>query len=50
LREIKIPAFGFSPMRNSKILLHCHDEHIKEEVFLEGIDVFEKIIFELQKL
>jgi len=34
-------------MRNSKILLHCHDEHIKEEVFLEGIDVYEKIIFEL---
>mmetsp|Transcript_26745 Transcript_26745/g.74772 ORF Transcript_26745/g.74772 Transcript_26745/m.74772 type:complete len:439 (+) Transcript_26745:64-1380(+) len=40
LRELNIPAFGFSPMANTPILLHEHNEFIDEGVFLEGIDVF----------
>lgn len=32
LRALGIRAFGFSPMRRSKILLHEHDEHLGEEV------------------
>jgi aminoacylase len=39
LRELGIPALGFSPMRNSPILLHEHDEYIGRDVFLEGIGV-----------
>jgi aminoacylase len=31
-------------MRNTPILLHDHDEFIPIDVFLEGIDVYEKII------
>jgi aminoacylase len=41
---LNCPCFGFSPMRNTPILLHDHDEFIPIDVFLEGIDVYEKII------
>ncbi|KAF6199958.1 hypothetical protein GE061_006256 [Apolygus lucorum] len=39
LRGVGVPSFGFSPMRNTPILLHGNDEYITEKVFLEGIDV-----------
>ena len=44
LREIGIPAIGFSPMNNTPILLHDHNEFLNETVFLKGIDIFEDII------
>jgi len=44
LREVGIPAIGFSPMNNTPILLHDHDEFLNETVFLRGIDIFEDII------
>ena len=44
LRELGIPAIGFSPMNNTPILLHDHDEFLNEEVFLRGIDIFQDII------
>lgn len=44
LRELGIPALGFSPMRNSPILLHEHNEYLHEDVFLEGIQVYEKLL------
>ncbi|KAJ8762820.1 hypothetical protein K2173_022949 [Erythroxylum novogranatense] len=43
-RRLGIPAFGFSPMKNTPILLHDHDEFLKDTVFLEGITVYEHII------
>lgn len=39
-----VPCFGFSPMRNTPILLHDHDEYVPVDVFLEGIKVYEKLI------
>ena len=36
--QVGIPAIGFSPMNNTPILLHDHDE------FLRGIDIFTDII------
>jgi len=39
-----IPCFGFSPMRRLPILLHDHDEYVSVEAFLEGIDIYEKLI------
>ena len=39
-----IPAIGFSPMNNTPILLHEHDEFLNETVFLRGIDIFTDII------
>ena len=40
LRELEIPALGFSPMKNSPILLHEHNEYLAVDVFLAGIDVY----------
>ena len=44
LREVGIPALGFSPMPNTPILLHDHNEFLNEDIFLKGIDVFVDII------
>ncbi|RAL41701.1 hypothetical protein DM860_008883 [Cuscuta australis] len=44
MREKGIPTFGFSPMKNTPILLHDHNEFLKDTVFLEGIKVYESII------
>lgn len=43
-RELGIPAIGFSPMNNTPILLHDHNEFLNENIFLKGIDIFCKII------
>jgi aminoacylase len=40
LRALGIRALGFSPMRNTEILLHENDEYILESNFLEGISVY----------
>ena len=42
--KVGIPAIGFSPMNNTPVLLHDHDEFLNETVFLRGIDIFEDII------
>ncbi|GAB0091333.1 aminoacylase-1 [Sergentomyia squamirostris] len=44
LREIGIPAIGFSPMDHTPVLLHDHDEFLQADVYLRGIDIFKKII------
>ena len=40
LRALGIRALGFSPMRNTEILLHENDEYIPESTYLEGIGVY----------
>lgn len=47
LRELQIPALGFSPMKNSPILLHEHDEYLSVDVFLSGIDVYVGLVEQL---
>lgn len=44
LRQAGYPCIGFSPMKNTPILLHDHNEFLNEEVFLEGIKVYESLI------
>jgi len=44
IREIDVPAIGFSPMNHTPILLHDHNEYLNEKTFLDGIDVFERLI------
>ncbi|CAH1433464.1 unnamed protein product [Lactuca virosa] len=39
-----IPAIGFSPMANTPILLHDHNEFLNKEEYLKGIDVYESIL------
>lgn len=47
LRQIGIPALGFSPMNNTEILLHEHNEFLHKDTFLRGIDVYETIFRKL---
>lgn len=44
MRQTGIPTLGFSPMKNTPILLHDHNEFLKDTVYLEGIKVYESII------
>ncbi|XP_055618069.1 aminoacylase-1-like [Toxorhynchites rutilus septentrionalis] len=44
LRELGIPAVGFSPMNNTPTLLHDHDEFLHAETFLRGIEIYKKLI------
>jgi aminoacylase len=44
IRSIGIPALGFSPMINTPVLLHDHDEYIQADMYLRGIEIYEKII------
>lgn len=44
IRGLGIPAFGFSPMTNTPILLHEHDEYLHRDVFLQGIDIYSQLI------
>ncbi|GAA0168433.1 hypothetical protein LIER_23150 [Lithospermum erythrorhizon] len=50
MRQIGLPTFGFSPMKNTPILLHDHNEHLKDTVYLEGIKVYESAIKSLSSL
>jgi len=44
LRALGIRALGFSPMRNTEIMLHENDEYIPESTFVEGIGVYVGLI------
>jgi aminoacylase len=44
LRELGIKAFGFSPMRNTEIMLHENDEYLEESIFVEGVEVYTGLI------
>jgi aminoacylase len=47
LRALGIRALGFSPMRNTEIMLHENDEYIPTSTFLEGIGVYVGLLKEL---
>jgi aminoacylase len=44
LRALGIRALGFSPMRNTEIMLHENDEYIEESNFLEGIGIYTRLL------
>ena len=44
LRQIGIPAYGFSPINNTPILLHDHNEWLGRDIFMKGIDILESVI------
>ncbi|KAH8548841.1 hypothetical protein BGW37DRAFT_505277 [Umbelopsis sp. PMI_123] len=50
LREIGIPAFGISYLKNVPVLLHDHDERIHQDEFLEGIPFYTSLIEQLAEL
>ncbi|KAJ3677663.1 hypothetical protein LUZ60_003387 [Juncus effusus] len=43
-RELGIPAFGFSPMANTPVLLHDHNEFLSREEYVKGIEIYESVI------
>ena len=47
LRNVGIPSYGFSPMPNTPVLLHDHNEFLNENVFLRGIEIFCDVISEM---
>ncbi|RZS04406.1 hypothetical protein BHM03_00034732, partial [Ensete ventricosum] len=50
MRQMGIPSLGFSPMANTPILLHDHNEFLMDSVFLKGIKVYEHVISALSSL
>ncbi|XP_036850833.1 aminoacylase-1 isoform X2 [Manis javanica] len=44
LRAVGVPALGFSPMNNTPVLLHDHDERLHEAVFLRGVDIYAQLL------
>ncbi|KAA0033808.1 aminoacylase-1-like [Cucumis melo var. makuwa] len=42
--EMRIPVLGFSPMINTPILLHDHNEFLSDSVFIRGTKVYESLI------
>ena len=50
LPQAGIDMLGFSPMNNTPILLHDHDERLNEQIFLRGIDIYCSIIPALANL
>ena len=44
IRQKGIPAFGFSPINRTPILLHDHNEFLNEDIFLRGIDIYVELV------
>lgn len=44
VRYAGIPAIGFSPINNTPLLLHDHDEYLRASTYLHGIEVYKKLI------
>ncbi|GLV44455.1 uncharacterized protein CBL_10259 [Carabus blaptoides fortunei] len=44
IRAVGIPAVGFTPANNTRLLLHDHDEYLNKDIFLEGIRIFTETI------
>lgn len=47
LRQSGIPAFGFSPMSGTEVMLHEHNEYLEIDIFQKGISIYENIITQL---
>ncbi|MCL7032805.1 hypothetical protein MKW94_013946 [Papaver nudicaule] len=45
-RDQGIPAIGFSPMANTPVLLHDHNEFLNQAEYLTGIQIYDSIIKE----
>ncbi|XP_074286325.1 uncharacterized protein LOC141611637 [Silene latifolia] len=43
-RRKGLPAIGFSPMANTPILLHDHNEFLNQEEYVKGVDIYVSII------
>ncbi|KAJ1916269.1 adenylate cyclase [Mycoemilia scoparia] len=44
IRSQGIPCLGISPLRNLPVLLHDHNEYVRESDFIEGIKLYTSLI------
>jgi len=49
-RKLGFRSIGFSPIINTPILLHDHNEFLEEKVFLRGVEIYEKLIENLSSI
>ncbi|XP_061395601.1 aminoacylase-1-like [Musca vetustissima] len=47
IRQLGIPALGFSPMIETPLLLHDHDEYLKADTYLRGCEIYVNLITSL---
>lgn len=47
IRDAGIPAYGLSPFNNTPILLHDHNEYLHKDIFLKGVEIYEKLLAKL---
>jgi len=47
LRALGVRALGFSPMKETEIMLHENDEYIPESLYLDGVGVYVGLITKL---
>lgn len=45
--QLNISAFGFSPLINTEVKMHDHNEYLNAETYLYGIEIYKKIIYNL---
>jgi aminoacylase len=46
-QAIGVPCIGFSPIAETPVLLHDHDEFIFRDGFLSGVGVYASLVREL---
>ncbi|XP_066146010.1 aminoacylase-1-like isoform X2 [Euwallacea fornicatus] len=44
VRSLGVPAIGFSPINNTPVLLHDHNEYLNKDVFVEGVGIYYKLL------
>lgn len=44
IRAVGVPAIGFSPMDRTPVLLHDHDEFLRADTYLRGIEIYAKLV------
>lgn len=47
IREVGVPAIGFTPFMNTPLLLHDHDEYLNKQIYLDGIKILKRVIASL---
>lgn len=47
LRALNIPAVGFSPIINTPVLLHDHNEFLNADMYLTGIEIWKEILLKV---
>lgn len=45
--QLNISALGFTPIRNTPLKLHDHDEFIFADGYLDGINIYKRILLKI---